>query len=78
MPVPPPPVNQGPPAEFNKTSATLLQKTKSKIEVATVNKVQKMMEREAYKTFMPQFQPFGESSDIVMALKRHGKKVAPL
>ena len=65
-----------PPVEFNKTSSTLLQKTKSKAEVTTVIKAQKLME--AHKTFLPQFQQFGETSEIVRSLQRHGKKVAPL
>jgi hypothetical protein len=48
---PTPPVNPVPPIEFNKTSSTLLQKTKSKTEVTTVIKAQRMIE--AHKTFLP-------------------------
>jgi len=46
-----PALNPVPPVEFNKTSSTLLQKNKSKTEVTTVIKAQRMME--AHKTFLP-------------------------
>ena len=74
---PAPQPSPAPPVEFNKTSSTLLQKTKSKTEVTSVNN-KGMKLQESHKQFLPQFQAFGESSEIVRTLKRHGKKVAPL